>query len=199
MPHKTSEDHAVTLLRWLVSQIEPEVRQIADVSTRILNLLRQPSLTMRCCAEILAYYTFPARDKSFDVLRSALLSSWLKDAEIKKLISKLPDDKRHLFEPLLGVRAFNFFELSSMDIIPFDMFFSTIKQHSDIWPLPLDLTKLYHRIPESERTSENQQKLWDVVAKIFLIKNVRFSESSHDDSKSLLHLLQSLSEWKPKK
>lgn len=86
-------------------------------------------------------------DKGFHTLKSALISGALKDAEIKKLIASLPDDKGHLFAPLLGARAFNFFELSSMDIIPFSTFFLAMKENAEN-TLPLDLTKLYHRIPE---------------------------------------------------
>jgi len=113
-----------------VEQIKPEVREIPGVPTRIINILNQETLTRVCCAEILAQYAFPSRDKSFGFLNAALLSGGLKDAEMKKLIIKLPDDKRHLFEPLLGVRSFDFFELSQMSIIPFQVFFQTLKSHS---------------------------------------------------------------------
>lgn len=198
MPWDKNKQQPVTLLRLLVDQIKPEVRAIPDVQTRIINLLWQSSLTLRCCAEILAYYTFPNRDKSFDVLKAALISGGLKDSEVKQLISKLPDDKRYLFEPLLGVRPFNFFEISQMNIIPFQIFFQTLKHHSG-WSLPLDLVRLYHRVPEDERTSENQQKLWDVIAHVLLYKLVKFSENEDDQKnevRSLLHLLQHIPEWK---
>ena len=70
-------------------------------------------------------------DHNFHTLKSALISGALKDAEVKKLISKLPDDKSHLFEPLLGIRAFDFFEISQMSSIPFHIFFQTLKTHSE--------------------------------------------------------------------
>jgi hypothetical protein len=97
-------------------------------------------------------------DVDFHTLKSALISGALKDSEVKKLISKLPDDKRHLFEPLLGVRSFNFFEISQMSSMPFDVFFQTFKSCATK-TLPADLNKLYHRIPEDQRIPENQQKL----------------------------------------